>query len=1226
MTEVGAVIGPLQTKLETQKFSLSLDPQFDDGRKKVEAIGFVRAKNAKNVAIITEYAYQAGAGVVPMGSLTSAVNAFKTNDPGKQHGITEWVGIQMDPKGQLSELSNLGIDTDTFEVIPILEGRARILKSNNPNVPHRVQSWAGVTPAELDEALVKNLGRGYSTGLDLTTRDQAQLAAVVATGGQGPSRRDATSTLESVIIVNGEGQLVHLQGDEAKKQVGLGGMAGAITEVDLRVNRELPNECGLFIPLPGTLQEGVTKGFPKLMSGLAPFIHSKPIPSDDGGQLMTAPQSGKVLIKGFEIVTRQDLQLVYESLQAGNPVKGCVGSILCFMRDNRCEVGLMINGRTLLDREKFENYLCKLYEESEEDANESDSELDFISALSLLIKQGVLHSDLEGIIPFFDEHMPGYREARERVAVVARESQKEGPTKSTDLNLCINTSNQTELEQAYQAIWEIYSKYIQDADGRDAQIFLYGHNSPGTSEGGGVDAHIRVTFPLKEKDHQSRAAENIAWLTARQGAMYEELIALHGTHGIEVRCGEKGLMNARYATWLEETNPKKAEEILKYMWQHGGPTFAARNEHFRLHAYPPRLNEGGILNYFAPDPIMEHDAPLLQRVSKSILLWCQNSHRSPEAQKIFGEVLGLFRDWLGLTFDERIFYAETPQKALHVALVSLTDYKNGGKVLDLREGQSIPKSLDGIATIVTSNPAQLDIPNLANTRKILVMTNAIPVSAETRQKADAIIYSAENFGTGGELGILITPSKTVQRARDLRKKGNNIDYVHALPELNKTPNSTIETPKMQVLAELGCLLAQRRSQTCTLDTQSETQQLEAQGKFLSLNVGPSQIHRGIIDHGTELNFEAQRLKAGSPEDRKTKVEEIKTKLRRYLGVPDDYEIFFGGSATQAMQQIVESLGLSHSIPVSMGAFGDRMGSIVQRFSPTGAKVRPVQMRWGTGPNSRINEVLGAIKTNQPRKLAGTTCGVFLTGTETSTGVECDVSTVSKGLHPDIFKIVDGTSEIGGVKRDFTNMDVYFGSAQKFLGVPSGLSIMIVSPRAMEQARKTKEQRDGANKPTTPAYRTFMDMQTEAETGDFHNLRGLLQLEIVLNNFKERGGIETLISETRAKLEAWETKISQPGDELLHVVEYLEDRSSVMLHILPVDRDTADIRRRVLVSANTELGNGYGPYKGETLRVYMSPHVPTDSVQKIATCFNKSVQDALERPRNRPFVSRGIPSV
>src|SRR5690606_17695772 len=109
-------------------------------------------------------------------------------------------------------------DGNRFEVVTVLEGRARILVSQNPaKFPHRIQAWGSLTPKELYDALSYYFSdSGYSTGLDLTTRDQAQIAAVVATGGQGPVRTNAKRNLQGITLIDGNGNKHYLKGEEAK--------------------------------------------------------------------------------------------------------------------------------------------------------------------------------------------------------------------------------------------------------------------------------------------------------------------------------------------------------------------------------------------------------------------------------------------------------------------------------------------------------------------------------------------------------------------------------------------------------------------------------------------------------------------------------------------------------------------------------------------------------------------------------------------------------------------------------------------------------------------------------------------------------------------------------------------------------------------------------------------------------------------------------------------------
>ena len=137
-------------------------------------------------------------------------------------------------------------------------------------------------------------------------------------------------------------------------------------------------------------------------------------------------------------------------------------------------------------------------------------------------------------------------------------------------------------------------------------------------------------------------------------------MGLSGQFGICIEPGEKEI-DESYIKWLESEKQDEAEKIYQYVQQYGGKTFGMRSPTNKLHAHPPRIPEG-ILNFFAADPKISPDNPLLRRLQKSILLWCQNSHRSAEGSQVFGEVLGLMRDYLSLDHTKRIFLPRVRKK------------------------------------------------------------------------------------------------------------------------------------------------------------------------------------------------------------------------------------------------------------------------------------------------------------------------------------------------------------------------------------------------------------------------------------------------------------------------------------------------------------------------------------------------------------------------------------
>ena len=61
-----------------------------------------------------------------------------------------------------------------------------------------------------------------------------------------------------------------------------------------------------------------------------------------------------------------------------------------------------------------------------------------------------------------------------------------------------------------------------------------------------------------------------------------------------------------------------------------------------------------------------------------------------------------------------------------------------------------------------------------------------------------------------------------------------------------------------------------------------------------------------------------------------------------------------------------------------------------------------------------------------------------------------------------------------------------------------------------------------------------------------------------------------------------------------------------------------------------MGSGYGPYKGETLRIYASPNVPIEKFKEVALeirhVINQMEEDGEVLKERRPHKSRNLDEV
>src|SRR3954447_3634657 len=152
-------------------------------------------------------------------------------------------------------------------------------------------------------------------------------------------------------------------------------------------------------------------------------------------------------------------------------------------------------------------------------------------------------------------------------------------------------------------------------------------------------------------------------------------------------------------------------------------------------------------------------------------------------------------------------------------------------------------------------------------------------------------------------------------------------------------------------------------------------------------------------------------------------------------------LLFGSAGSRAMESAVANLCSpgERVLVVSAGSFGERWQAIAAAY---GAEVEKLEYAWGEVPAAedvaaRLSE-LGEVK------------AVFLTHSETSTGVVCDLQPLAAAAtEAGALSVVDAVSSLGAVRleADAGGLDVVVSGSQKALMTPPGLAMASVSERA-----------------------------------------------------------------------------------------------------------------------------------------------------------------------------------
>jgi serine---pyruvate transaminase len=152
-------------------------------------------------------------------------------------------------------------------------------------------------------------------------------------------------------------------------------------------------------------------------------------------------------------------------------------------------------------------------------------------------------------------------------------------------------------------------------------------------------------------------------------------------------------------------------------------------------------------------------------------------------------------------------------------------------------------------------------------------------------------------------------------------------------------------------------------------------------------------------------------------------------------------LLFTSSGTGAMESAVANLCSPRErvVVVSAGAFGERWRQLATAY---GCDVAAVEYEWGETPRA---EDLGA----RLAELGGAKA-VFLTHSETSTGVVCDLQALAAAAKAaGALVVVDGVSSLGAVplETDAWGLDVVASGSQKALMTPPGIGLCAVSEAA-----------------------------------------------------------------------------------------------------------------------------------------------------------------------------------
>jgi aspartate aminotransferase-like enzyme len=170
-----------------------------------------------------------------------------------------------------------------------------------------------------------------------------------------------------------------------------------------------------------------------------------------------------------------------------------------------------------------------------------------------------------------------------------------------------------------------------------------------------------------------------------------------------------------------------------------------------------------------------------------------------------------------------------------------------------------------------------------------------------------------------------------------------------------------------------------------------------------------------------------------------------TNLQRIAFAESSSPFVVAGSGTLAMEMALVNLIAPDErlLVISHGYFGDRWAELAEAFS---LRCERVAAEWGRCvPPEEL----------QKRLAAGSYAAVAITHADTSTGTAAPVEQYCRLLRGrDELTILDGVCATAGMEERFDDwgLDVLVTGAQKALGTPPGLAILLASARAIQRRK------------------------------------------------------------------------------------------------------------------------------------------------------------------------------
>lgn len=346
--------------------------------------------------------------------------------------------------------------------------------------------------------------------------------------------------------------------------------------------------------------------------------------------------------------------------------------------------------------------------------------------------------------------------------------------------------------------------------------------------------------------------------------------------------------------------------------------------------------------------------------------------------------------------------------------------------------------------------------------------------------------------------------------------------------------------------------------------------------------GPAQLYPTVNEH-LQKAFEDDILSISHRSKRFQQIyADTISNLRNLLKIPKTHKIYFLSSGTEAMERVIQNCVFKHSFHFVNGAFSKRFFKTSQEL---GKKAKALEMKAGEGFN------FDKVKIPKSSEL------ICITHNETSTGVTIPIESISelKKRFPDKLLAVDTVSSTPGVDFNFGVPDAVFFSVQKGFGLPAGLAVLIISPKAFKKALTLI----GKNI-STGSYHSFVQLEkygVDNQTPETPNVLAIYLLGKVCRDMLDRK-IKDIRYETEEKAKLiYDFFEKKKGYKIFVKDKNFRSKTVVVVEVTGGATKLID----KLKTKGIIISSGYGEYRQSQVRIASFPaHGRKDILQLLGS--------------------------